>query len=84
MSGPSKNKDEPAQTVFSDPHDILMNVPIGTITTTPDGRLLSTNPATARMYGYESPNELIESVSGITTQLYADSSDREELMRLLN
>src|SRR6056297_1926625 len=62
---------------------LFINAPIGIITTNPDGQLLSANPAMARMFGYDSPDDLIKSVNGLPTQLYANLSDREELMRLL-
>ena len=62
---------------------LFTNAPIGIITTAPEGELLSANPAMARIFGYDSPEELIESVNGFTTQLYADPSDRAEVMRLL-
>ena len=62
---------------------LFTNAPLGITITTSEGRLLSVNPAMARMFGYDSPEELIESVKGLTTQLYADPSDREELIRLL-
>ena len=64
-------------------HSLFTNAPIGIITTTLDGEILATNPAMARMFGYDSPDELIESLNGIITQLYADPSDREKLLRLL-
>ncbi|MFO7727523.1 MAG: PAS domain S-box protein [Desulfonatronovibrio sp.] len=83
MSRPSKKKNQPDSVNFPGAHDILMNAPIGITTTTPDGRLLSANPAMAKMFGYDSPDELIESVNGITTHLYAALSDREALMRIL-
>ena len=63
--------------------NILFNAPIGITITTPEGRLLSVNPAMARMFGYNSPDELIDSVRSDATDLYADLSDRKELMRLL-
>jgi len=62
---------------------LFTNAPLGITITTSEGRLLSVNPAMARMFGYDSPDELIESVEGLTTRLYADFSDREELIRLL-
>ena len=83
MPSKSKKAMQSNLTNFSHHHDILMNAPIGIIITTPEGQLLSANPAMAKMFGYESPDELIESVKGITTQLYADSPDREEILRLL-
>lgn len=69
--------------VPSSEHSLFTNAPIGIIITTPEGRLLSANPAMAKMFGYDSPDELIETVKGNNIQLYADPSDRKELMRLL-
>ncbi|MFN2266848.1 MAG: PAS domain S-box protein, partial [Desulfonatronovibrio sp.] len=82
MPRPSQ-KNQPNKNIFLDSQDILDNAPIGIIATSPDGQLLSVNPAMARMFGYDSPEELIKSVKGLNTQLYADLSDREELLRLL-
>ena len=73
----------PAQAGFPIAQDILMDAPIGIFTSTPEGRYISVNPALSRMCGYDSPEELIESVTDIATQIYADPEDREELIRLL-
>ena len=56
---------------------------VGIYQTTPDGRLLSVNPAMARLYGYDSPEEMMSCVSNIDTQLYVDPARREELKRLM-
>jgi two-component system, cell cycle sensor histidine kinase and response regulator CckA len=56
---------------------------VGIYQTTPDGRLLSANPAMARMYGYDSPEEMMSCISNIDTQLYVDPARREELRRLM-
>ena len=64
-------------------HSLFTNAPLGIIMSTPDGRILSANPAIGRMFGYDSPDELIDSVNGMTTQLYAAQPDREEIIRLL-
>ncbi len=74
---------DPAQAVFSDSHDILMNAPIGIFTSTPEGHFIAVNPALARMLGYDSPEEMIESVSDIGLQLYVDPADRKKILRLL-
>ena len=63
--------------------DLFMNAPIGVFTSTPEGRFLSANPAMARMLGYDSPEELMESVTDIPSQMYAAPSEREEIKRLL-
>ncbi len=71
------------QPVFENPQAILMNAPMGIYTTTPEGRIISANPAMARMFGYQSPEDLIESITDIALQLYVDASDRKELMHLI-
>ena len=49
----------------------------------PDGQLLAANPALAKMYGYESPAELMESMPDVAMQLYVDASQREALLHAL-
>ncbi len=49
----------------------------GIYQSTPDGHYLAVNPALARMYGYNSPAELLNQVSDISRQIYVDSSMRE-------
>lgn len=56
---------------------------LGIYQSTPEGRLLSANPALAHMYGYDSPEELITCISDIQQQLYVDPLRREEFKRLL-
>jgi PAS domain S-box-containing protein len=49
---------------------------------TPDGRLLSVNPAAARLLGYDSPEELIEADSSGRSPV-VDSSQRRALLQRL-
>ncbi|MFO7727524.1 MAG: PAS domain-containing protein, partial [Desulfonatronovibrio sp.] len=65
------NENSAEQPAFQNPQDILMNAPIGIFTSTLDGRYISANSALARMYGYDSPEDLIKSVTDIATQVYA-------------
>ncbi len=62
---------------------IFENSVDGIFQTTPSGRYLSANPALARMYGYESPAELIQSLTDIGTQLYVEGDRRELFQRQL-
>jgi PAS domain S-box-containing protein len=55
----------------------------GIFQTTPDGRYLSVNPAEARMCGFSSPAEMIQSISDIGQEMYADPSARVEFKRLM-
>jgi PAS domain S-box-containing protein len=62
---------------------IFENASEGIFQSTPEGTFLSVNPAFARMYGYDSPEQMIREVTDISSQLYADPADREEIKRLL-
>jgi len=62
---------------------IVHNAVEGIFQSTPDGRYILANPALARMYGYGSPAELIESVSDISQGVYVDPSVRHEFQRLM-
>jgi len=55
---------------------IFENAVEGIYQSTPDGRFMSVNPAFARITGYDSPERLIQSMSDIGKQLYADAEDR--------
>jgi len=62
--------------------NIFENATEGIFQTTPEGRYLSINPAFAKMFGYASPQEMMDAVSDIRRQLYVNPADREELIRL--
>ncbi|RQD79366.1 PAS domain S-box protein, partial [Desulfonatronospira sp. MSAO_Bac3] len=68
---------------FMDCQDMLENAPMGIFTSTPQGKFWSANPFMATMLGYNSPEDLIESITDIASQVYADPSDRLEIMRRL-
>jgi len=52
----------------------------GIFRTSPDGRYLDSNPALARIYGFDSPQELMNSLSDIGSQLYVDPSRRQSFI----
>jgi diguanylate cyclase (GGDEF)-like protein/PAS domain S-box-containing protein len=56
---------------------------VGIFRSTLDGRYVDVNPSMARMLGYDSPLELVESITDISQQVYVDPKRREELTRLL-
>ena len=64
--------------------NIFENATEGIFQTTLAGGLLSANPAFARLFGYESPEEMLESVEDITHEIYSDPRKRDELKRLLD
>jgi two-component system, cell cycle sensor histidine kinase and response regulator CckA len=53
----------------------------GIFQSTPDGKLLSANPALARMRGYATPEELIANVQDLALDSYADPNARAEFKR---
>lgn len=62
---------------------IFENAGEGIFQSTPDGRYLIANPALARMHGFDSPAELIESRRDISRQIYVEPAQREKFKRLL-
>ena len=63
--------------------DIFENVPIGLYQVSPEGRFIRANHHAARILGYDSPEELMDAVTDISTQIYVDPSRRNEAVRLL-
>lgn len=63
---------------------IFENALEGIYQTTPDGHYLNFNPALARIYGYDSAEDLIQGISDIKRQLYVDPFKRDEFITLMN
>ena len=55
----------------------------GIFQTTPEGRYISVNPALVEIYGYKSPEDLINNLTDIERQLYVDQNSRKKLISLL-
>jgi sigma-B regulation protein RsbU (phosphoserine phosphatase) len=55
----------------------------GIFRSTPDGHYLLVNVALARIYGYDSPLELMASIHDIARRLYVEPGRREEFVRLM-
>lgn len=68
---------------FRNNAEMILNAPIGIFMSTPEGRFLALNPALARMYGYDSPEEVIGSITDIGRQLFFNPADREEFRKIL-
>jgi PAS domain S-box-containing protein len=63
--------------------DIFENAGEGIFQSTPEGQYISANPALARMHGFDSPEQLIQSRNDIAHQIYVDPKRREEFKHLL-
>jgi len=62
---------------------IFDNAIEGIFQTTPEGRFVTANRALARMYGYDSPEHLMESLTDVAAQLYVDPAQRQALLEAL-
>jgi len=73
-----------AQKKAEERHTMLFeNAVEGIFQTTPAGRILSANPAFARMCGFASPSEMTHSVQNLGADIYADPQVRGEFKRLI-
>jgi PAS domain S-box-containing protein len=55
---------------------IFENAVEGIFQTTLDGKFIAVNPALARMYGYDSPDDMIATITDIASQLYVIRTPR--------
>ena len=62
---------------------IFENAIEGIFQSTPDDGYVTVNPALARMYGYDSPAQLIAQLRDIDSQLYVQPERRLEFIRVL-
>ncbi|MFW5836672.1 MAG: sensor histidine kinase [Desulfovibrionaceae bacterium] len=60
--------------------DLFENALEGIYLSTLDGRFMEANPSMARILGYDDPQDLINSISDISSQLYADPDRRGQFM----
>jgi PAS domain S-box-containing protein len=63
---------------------IFDNAIVGIFQSTPAGRFLSVNSSMASTHGYDSPEEMIASITDISRQYYVDPNRRKEFMLLMD
>ena len=78
-----KKTEEELQDTTEKYRSIFENAVEGIFQTTADGRYLTVNPMLAKIYGYDSPAEMMENLTDIEHQLYVDPQRRAEFRRLL-
>ena len=61
---------------------IFENAVEGIFQSTPEGRFITVNPSLARILGYDSPEDIIETITDITHQLYVDPESRAASARI--
>ncbi|MFA6179419.1 MAG: EAL domain-containing protein [Candidatus Methylopumilus sp.] len=62
---------------------IFENAIEGIFQTSPTGQYLVVNPALARIYGYNSPDDLMSALNNIQQQLYVSPDRREEFVQAM-
>ena len=62
---------------------IFENSRVGIFQSSPEGRYIRVNPSFARIYGYESPEDAISSVTNIGAQIFVDAEDRKRCLAIL-
>jgi PAS domain S-box-containing protein len=78
-----KQAEEALRIAEANYRSIFENALEGIFQSTPDGHYIRVNPAMAYIHGYDSPEEMIATVTEIGTQIYVDPSDRDEFKRRL-
>jgi PAS domain S-box-containing protein len=63
--------------------NIFENAREGIYQSTPEGRFIHVNPAMAGIFGYETPDDLVQGISNISTQIYANPEDRKHMLEML-
>ncbi len=63
--------------------NIFENAVEGIFQTAPDGHIISANPALARIFGYESPEDLMADVSNMDARVYGSEKRRREYEQLM-
>jgi sigma-B regulation protein RsbU (phosphoserine phosphatase) len=64
-------------------HSVFDNLVEGIFQTTPEGHYIMANAALARLYGYDSPEDLIATLTDISRSLYVEEGRRDEFIRLM-
>ena len=63
--------------------DLFENSIVGIFRTTPEGKFSAINTTFARIAGYDSPQEMMEAIADIRTQLYVNLEDRDLFVNAL-
>jgi PAS domain S-box-containing protein len=78
-----KNNKETPNDQTQNYSDIFETTEEGIFRSSPDGRFILVNPAMAKIYGYTSPQEMIESIHDIGTQIHLNPESRRKFVSLL-
>jgi PAS domain S-box-containing protein len=82
-SAERKQVEEELRASEADFHSIFEQSPVGIFQSTPQGRFMRVNPAMARIFGYDSAEEMAGAVKNIRTQIYVEPTDRKDFVAAL-
>ena len=60
------------------------NAPLGIFRSTPEGRFIEMNRALASLLGYDSPEQAMNNITDIASQVYVKTNQREKILRTEN
>lgn len=83
MAGQLKESFEAMRQAEENYRGIFENALEGIFQSSPEGRLLSANPTMARIFGYDSPADVINSLTDLHKQVYVNPHDRDRFQMLI-
>lgn len=78
-----KKKDEELALVQNKLQAIFENTAEGIYQSTPGGKFIMVNPSMAKIFRYDSPEDLLNSIKDIGTQVYADPLERKKIAEMV-
>jgi diguanylate cyclase (GGDEF)-like protein/PAS domain S-box-containing protein len=78
-----KQAEEALRVAEANFRSIFENATVGIYQSTPQGRFLNVNPVMARTFGFDSPDDMLNSIINIEKQYYVDPETRHEFQRLM-
>lgn len=78
-----EQKNEELRITEENYRSIFENALEGIFQSSPSGQFLKVNPAMAAIYGYDSPAEMVRSVTNIPEQIYVDIRDSQRFYQLM-
>ena len=71
------------QTAEKNYKEIFDNATVGIFRSVPDGHYVNVNPAMAKIYGYDLPEEMVTEIQNISQQIYMDPEERRRFQESL-
>ncbi len=64
--------------------DTFNHATVGIFQSSPDGKFLAINPMMASIFGYSSPNEMLNTINDISKQIHISAENRSQFTEILN